>query len=729
MHIKRHINEKKSWLPIIIIIIIIAIGLLFAAVISFYKKDVELAENNLKKTANYMKVQCSTYTHYNDGSETQALLRAAESNSQVREWLYENKKTGEELSEAFLSKCADTAWLHGIIIIDAEGNVKNSYAKNKQEETKLLERVEKKNLLDGLNYPERIYTQRIYFDDGGYANMASASRADADEIVVTYYVITAECARAYSLTLQSLLEGYSIATDGTIIVADEGRIIACNDESLLNQSTNDNAIIQTLKANADSKHIMHIPSSRCYGLMLKQRDYYIYTYLPDKTIFSTLPQNVFIVMMLYCCVVSVIWVMMRASTKAHQRVEAEKEKHYREMLLESAKKADAANVAKTEFLQRMSHDIRTPINGICGMLEVAEYYKNDLDKQAECRAKIKDASHLLLELVNEVLDMGKLESGEVVLEEQPFDLHEVVDEVLAVIERMASEQGLKLTIEEFDITNWQLIGSARHVKRLLMNIMSNAVKYNKEFGSIEFSCRELPSDRAGETLIEFVCRDTGIGMSPEYQQRIFEPFTQENKEVQSKYGGSGLGMPIAKGLVDKMEGSLTFESEPGVGTTFVIRIPFRINEAVRENSERHDSQKHYSIANYHILVAEDNELNMEIAEFILETEGAVVEKAWNGQEAAEIFEKSRPGEFDAILMDVMMPTMGGYQASRHIRSMDRADAKTVPIIAMTANAFTEDRIQSREAGMNAHISKPLNSALMVKTIYRQVLAARAKEQA
>ena len=363
------------------------------------------------------------------------------------------------------------------------------------------------------------------------------------------------------------------------------------------------------------------------------------------------------------------------------------------------------------------------------MLEVAEYYKNDLDKQAECRAKIKDASHLLLELVNEVLDMGKLESGEVVLEEQPFDLHEVVDEVLAVIERMASEQGLKLTIEEFDITNWQLIGSARHVKRLLMNIMSNAVKYNKEFGSIEFSCRELPSDRAGETLIEFVCRDTGIGMSPEYQQRIFEPFTQENKEVQSKYGGSGLGMPIAKGLVDKMEGSLTFESEPGVGTTFVIRIPFRINEAVRENSERHDSQKHYSIANYHILVAEDNELNMEIAEFILETEGAVVEKAWNGQEAAEIFEKSRPGEFDAILMDVMMPTMGGYQASRHIRSMDRADAKTVPIIAMTANAFTEDRIQSREAGMNAHISKPLNSALMVKTIYRQVLAARAKEQA
>ena len=717
MHTK---GQYKFWVPAVLT----GLAVFVMAVGYFFQTELHQAEENLWKTANYMKIQCSTYTRYNDGAETQALLRAVESCSQARDRIDEGHQSGTEVNEDFLAKCARALWLQGILLLDAEGNIEISYAEDPRVETQLLAQFEKGVAFAGLNPWERIYSQRVYFSDGGYANIAATARKDAEGMVLSYYAIDADCAREYSLTIQSLLEGYRASADGIIIVADEGKIVASNDTSLIGQSGKSNAVMQTLKNRGNSTRLTHIYGNRSYGLMLKQRDYYIYTYLPDKVIFATMPQNILVVMILYCCAVSFIWFLMQSSEREFKRLESEKDRRYKKMLLESAKKADAANVAKTEFLQRMSHDIRTPINGICGMLDVAEYYASDLDKQAECRAKIKGASHLLLELVNEVLDMGKLESGEVVLESQPFDLHEVLDEVLVVIEKLSAEQGLELIQEDFEVTHWQLIGSARHVKRLLMNIMSNAVKYNKEKGSITFRCRELPGEK-DEAMIELVCADTGIGMSREYQQRIFEPFTQEKTEVQTKYGGSGLGMPIAKGLVDKMEGSLTFESEEGKGTTFVIRIPFKINHAAMPEKDDAGRVKQHSIQGYHILLAEDNELNMEIAEFVLETEGAVVTKAWNGQEAAEIFERSAPGEFDAILMDVMMPAMNGYEATKTIRAMKREDARSIPIVAMTANAFTEDRIRSRAAGMNAHISKPLDATLVIKTVDRLVQIRRA----
>ena len=385
----------------------------------------------------------------------------------------------------------------------------------------------------------------------------------------------------------------------------------------------------------------------------------------------------------------------------------------------AAKKAEAANEAKTEFLQRMSHDIRTPINGICGMINVADYYADNMEKQTECRAKIKEASHLLLELINEVLDMSKLESDEVVLEDIPFNLNSIFEEILGVIEHMAAEQNIRIIWEEKEVTHWNLIGSPVHVKRILMNILSNAVKYNKENGYVYISCREIPSKQTAMTTLEFVCRDTGIGMAEAFQKRIFEPFAQEHTGSRTKFAGTGLGMAIAKKLVEKMGGTITFESEEGAGTTFVIRVPFRI-DTDREGKAETEAKTEASIRGLHILLAEDNELNMEIAEFMLQNEGAVVKKTWNGQEAVEIFEKSRPDEFDVILMDIMMPVMNGYEAAKMIRSMDREDAKTIPIIAMTANAFTEDRIKAKEAGMDEHISKPIDMKLLVKIIHELV---------
>ena len=215
--------------------------------------------------------------------------------------------------------------------------------------------------------------------------------------------------------------------------------------------------------------------------------------------------------------------------------------------------------------------------------------------------------------------------------------------------------------------------------------------------------------------IEFICRDTGIGMTKDFQKRLFEPFAQEHTGSRTKFSGTGLGMPITKKLIEKMGGTITFESKKGEGTTFVIRIPFKIDQDADQREEQ-EAISEKSIKDLKVLLVEDNELNMEIAEFVIQNEGASVTKAWNGQEAVEIFKKSRPDEFDVILMDIMMPVMNGYEAAKMIRALDRDDAKTVPIIAMTANAFTEDRLKSKESGMNEHIAKPIDAKLLVKVI-------------
>ena len=449
--------------------------------------------------------------------------------------------------------------------------------------------------------------------------------------------------------------------------------------------------------------------------MLKQRDYYIYTYLPDTEVFRNLPLSVTAVVFLYLLIFGIFCFWGYRADLAHRKQEKEKDEKYKAELLRAAKKAEAANEAKTEFLQRMSHDIRTPINGICGMINVADHYADNMEKQTECRAKIKKTSHLLLELINEVLDMSKLESDEVVLEDIPFNLNSIFEEILGVIEHMAAEQNIRIIWEEKEVTHWNLIGSPVHVKRILMNILSNAVKYNKENGYVYISCREIPSKQTAMPTLEFVCRDTGIGMTEAFQKRIFEPFAQEHAGSRTKFAGTGLGMPITKKLVEKMGGTISFESKEGTGTTFVIRIPFQIDADMKDRTETEEKTE-ASIQGLHVLLAEDNELNMEIAEFVLQNEGTVVTKAWNGQEAVDIFRKSSLGEFDVILMDIMMPVMNGYEAAKMIRSLDREDAKVIPIIAMTANAFTEDKMRAKEAGMDEHIAKPVDGKLLVKVI-------------
>ena len=687
---------------------------MLGASLYFIDQEKKEAEVRLYETAEYVKVQSSIVTHYNEAAESQSLLRLIESVRQVGTNLKAEKETGRSTEEALLQQNIRGLWLSGILILGEEGETRESVSQMPSAEEALADILSRDVVKDCARYPEKTYSQRLRLPDGAYIDMAACGRLDKPGIIVVYQYTPAAYARTYTLMIQSLLAGYNPMTDGTILVTNDGLVIASNDKALIGKETKDLPVVQALKENAGSRQLVNVSEEQAYGIMLRQYDHYIYVYLPDTKVFAALPQNLGITLALYLFTLAAVFMYHYRSQMLHQKEEKEREEIYRKSLQEEARRADAANIAKTEFLQRMSHDIRTPINGIIGMLAVAERYPDDLKKQVECREKISKASQLLLELINEVLDMGKLESGEVVLEEKSFHLQELLNEVLTVIEKLAQERGIEVIKRDLSVTHWNLIGSPGHLKRLLMNIMGNAVKYNKDHGKIILSLREDESED-GRAFYTFICEDTGSGMSEEYQKRIFEPFTREDESVKTLYNGTGLGMPIAKKLTETMGGSISFTSQRGEGTAFTVKLPFLIDKAAGK-AEKTTEEAEASIKGVRILLVEDNELNMEISEFIVAEKGAVVTKAWNGKEAVETFAKAPEGAFDVILMDVMMPVMDGCKAAKEIRALPRKDAKAIPIIAMTANAFTEDKIRTREAGMNEHLSKPLAPDLVVKTI-------------
>ena len=614
MDIKRKTKGKRIQLLGGLLGICVAVVSLFYF---FYAEKAE-AEKRLVEIVNYVKVQCSTYTHYNESSESKSLLRAIESARQMSTNISMETENGGQISREFLKENLQTLWVDGIIVLDKKGKIDCEYSMDESMTNEITEYLQKEIIMDFAGYEERSYSERFARKDGSYIDIAACARKDVPGIVAIYYYTSPEFTRNYTLTIQELLNGYSVQKDGTIIVADDGIVVASNDERLLGQNTADNEVVQAMKKHTDSQHIYHLKNegTRCYGIMLKQRDYYIYAYLPDTEVFHNLPLNVAGVIFIYLLIFSIFWFWAYRTNLTHRKQEQKKDEKYKAELLIAAKKAEAANEAKTEFLQRMSHDIRTPINGICGLVDMADHYADDMEKQTEYRTKIKEASNLLLELVNDVLDMSKLESGEIVLEEIPFNLRSISREVFVVIEQVAAEQNIRIMWEKKEIIHRDLIGSPGYVKRVMMNILSNAVKYNRENGHIYLSCMEIPSEQPGMTTMEFICRDAGIGMTEEFQKHIFEPFAQEHTGSRTKFPGTGLGMAIAKNLVEKMGGTITFESEVGVGTTFMIRVPFKIDLDTDKREEQKDiSEK--AIKGLHILLAEDNELNMEIAEFVL----------------------------------------------------------------------------------------------------------------
>ena len=384
---------------------------------------------------------------------------------------------------------------------------------------------------------------------------------------------------------------------------------------------------------------------------------------------------------------------------------------HKSIALESEKKA---NKSKSDFLSRMSHDMRTPLNGIIGLLKIAEKHFDDRELVLENFRKMQVAADYLLSLINDILQMSKIEDGNVPLTQEIINFEELSQDVLTIIEQRAKDRGIQMQFraKKEDLRYPFIYGSPVHLRQIFLNIYGNCIKYNRPGGKIT-TVMEAADVHDGICTYRWTISDTGIGMSPEFLSHIFDPFSQEKTDARSVYQGTGLGMAITKGLIEQMNGSIEVTSQVGVGSVFVITIPFEI---AREQKKDKEIAEKYDIRGLHLLAAEDNELNAEIIEMLLTDDGAKVTVAKNGRQAVECFENNPPGTFDAILMDVMMPVMDGIAATKAIRAMDRADAKTIPIIAMTANAFEEDAKRCLAAGMTAHLAKPFQIEDVEKAI-------------
>ena len=396
----------------------------------------------------------------------------------------------------------------------------------------------------------------------------------------------------------------------------------------------------------------------------------------------------------------------------------EKEQQEKARLQMAYEEADSENRAKTEFMNRMSHDIRTPINGIMGMVDIIRKNRDDWGKVDDSLDKIQLSTRHLLELVSDVLDMSKLEAGMFEIHEDVFDMNELMDEVAALVDAQLVESGITHCKHRSNIQHTALKGSSLQLRRIMVNLLSNAIKYNKSNGTIDTYAEELSCD--GTTVwYEFKIVDTGIGMSEEFiKEQLFKPFTQEKNDARTLYRGTGLGMSIVKALLDKMGGSIEVESQLGEGSTFTFRLPFKVDENAIETKKEEQSSGEQKLEGKQILLVEDNEINMEIAEFYLKELGIVVDKAWNGKEAIDKFEESAPGTYDLILMDIMMPVMGGREAARRIRTLERPDAETVRIYAMTAQVSSESVHKCLASGMNGHIAKPIDESKLREILTR-----------
>ena len=392
-------------------------------------------------------------------------------------------------------------------------------------------------------------------------------------------------------------------------------------------------------------------------------------------------------------------------------------KKQEQAIMELLEKVRRANSAKSEFLSHMSHDLRTPINGIMGMLAIQERTQNDARRQRECRKKIRMSAEHLLSLVNDVLEISKLDSGRPAAVEEPFDLHDILDGCFAILSAQAEEAEVQLVLEESGLRHSRLVGNPLHLKQILMNVIDNAIRYNRPGGSVFVRVKEITCGNETASC-QFVIEDTGIGMGEDFKPHIFEPFTQEHQGARTHYGGVGLGMSIVKKLVDQMQGAVAVDSQPGRGSVVQITLPIRADQTWSAPPAEEDRGARDNIAGMRVLLVEDNEINCEIVEFMLKEAGAEVVTASDGKAAVDAFAASVPGEFHCVLMDLMMPVMSGYEAARVIRSLDRPDAETVPIIALSANAFEEDVALAKGAGMNEHLAKPVDIRKMFQVMKR-----------
>ena len=699
-------RRKCRKINIFFLAILIGIIIIFIEYIVLTNRDMKATDKISKKTILYLEKNINNYENTVLNDRTNSLIVIQEKNTELNNALLRDGEFGIAELEDYI----DDQHITGAMVIDNSLNVVMETNTDNKGYEYWYNLIHSEMVSDILKYHQKSYMTRIKRDGESYDFVACYCES-SDGLVVIYNACDlAKTDNGYSL--DSLFADCIIKMNGIIVVTDDDNIVASNSKRLRGLKTEmcykifniDNLIELDKMIKLDTEN------KTWYGRGSEINGYRLFAFFNEKKVFETRRIVIFyslVIFLIFLLLLSIIYYLIANNNLAQL-------KEYQKQLYKSMEQEKRANSAKTDFLRRMSHDIRTPINGIRGMVEISRHNIGNEAKQIECLNKIMDASGFLLNLVNSVLDMNKLESGEVKLEEKPFDIKEIIDAIIPMLEIRASDCGISIDWGESREEHIRVIGSPLHLQQILQNLISNAIKYNNENGKVKFE-RSIVYKDDKMVNVRFICEDTGIGMSKEFQKKAFEPFAQEDIPVRPKYTGTGLGLAIVKELVEQMNGTITFTSELGKGTKFIITIPFVLDTS-EETAKITDNTSQYSINGAKILVVEDNAINMEIIEFLLENEGAIITKAINGKECVDIFNESEIGEFDIILMDIMMPVMNGLDATRYIRKLKRADSKTVPIIAMTANAYTDDIEISIKAGMNGHLSKPLNTTELKEII-------------
>lgn len=716
-HVAGERGNRAVWrLPLIVLL---GIALSVVAGMMSYGYTTAQAEQRFADVVDYVATQSLSYEAFNNAYVTKNLIRVMEIAGEVARTI---ERDGSA-DNATLKQYADQFNVSALIVTDASGNLVSESSTDGVGYESLAAYLKEAPVLEVASHPLKSYTARITLADDSVADIGCVTRQGGEGIVIAVRHQSAKAVASNTLKLQSLLDGYETIDSGNIVIENDAKVVATNAVEPTTSGAfvlpaTDATIVDSIKERclAGRVSLVNANGEWYLGTFGKARQFYVYTYTSARRYFETVAVVVASVLVLYGGAIAATALARRHAERQRLTDLLLQERDYGDKLVKAAREASSANSAKTEFLRRMSHDLRTPINGIRGMVEVGDANADDLQKQTECRSKIWTASGLLLDLANEALDMSRLESGQVDLDLVPTNLVVLNREVCDILERRAEERLVTIICDQQTLDHPYARVSATHLKRLLVNIAGNAVKYSRRGGYVRLACREVePVD--GVPIYEYTIADNGIGMSEQFQQHLYEPFSREEQRVEGASSGTGLGAPIAKQLVELMGGTMSFTSTLGQGTTFTIRLPFEqcerseIPQAVRVDAVDIDA-----VRGLRVLLVEDNELNAEIAQFTLDRAGAIVTHVKDGESAVETFAASAPHEYDVVLMDIMMPGIDGLEATRQIRALEREDAATTPIIAVSANAFAEDRRLSREAGMDAHLSKPVSSRELVEAL-------------
>ena len=839
-------------------VLYILVGVLFMAgvVLASGWKALHVTEEHFCQTIAFVKSQSTSFEQYNDTITAKALRRTAVSVHQLA------GDAALDLSDPHcLKQQTETLWLTGISVLRPDGTLLCEYTANGIGYAQLEDRLKKETALDVFRFPQKTYLKRVLLADGSAVDVA-AHRADHEEVILLAYRCTpAKFVEGTALSIQSILDGYPEETSGTLFIVQNNQVIASNRPELIGQDTTASPPVQEIRSTGFAEKLTPTHGwngSGCYfGMYSHGRSFDLYAYTDEKTVFHASLTLVLTALVCYILLVSVLQMLRRRAVQEMEQQKKEQEKKYQTQLEEQNRKLEialqhegAANRAKREFLFNMSHDIRTPMNAIIGFTSLAATHIDNREQVLDYLKKISTSSQHLLSLINDVLDMSRIESGKVKIEEKAVHLPDLVHDVRSIIQPNVAAKRLSLFIDTMDIEDEDIITDPLRLNQILLNILSNAIKFTPTGGMISIRIAQKNGAPKGCVCYEFRIKDNGIGMSEEFQKHIFEEFSREESSTVSGIQGTGLGMSITKNIVDLMGGTIALTSEPGKGTEFIVTLCFtrsgqkaepkqlpqleglralvadddtntclnvstmlskigmrpewtisgkeaviRTKYAVEQGDEFsvyiidwlipdmngieivrqirkvignrcpiiiltaydwadiEDEARAAGVTAFcekplflselrrvlaepfraepasepaqptaadlkekKLLLVEDNELNREIALEILKGAGFVVDTAEDGAVAVRKIKQAAPGQYDLILMDIQMPNLDGYEATRQIRALPDAEKASIPIFAMTANAFEEDRQNALAAGMNGHIAKPLDVPHLLRVL-------------